>query len=154
MVLAVVVAFFLCQFPVLILNLNASYGYRQDFQIAKVFCDFLAAVNCCVNFLIYCFFGTNFRNIAKYILLHPSLDIYNSAKMQMVFNKGNMAKSVKPKDNSKAVTIKCINPASCVNPNICVNPTSCVNPTGNNSSHKPIILSEDEPALTSPLIPD
>lgn len=86
MILAVVVAFFCCQFPLLILHLLSHYGGSKWFQIAKVVCDFLAALNCCINFLIYCFFGSNFRRIAKYILLNPSLEIYNPAKMQQYQN--------------------------------------------------------------------
>jgi hypothetical protein len=81
MVIAVVVAFFLCQFPYLIVNLLAStqYSGRKWFHLCKVACDFLAALNCCVNFIIYCLFGQKFREIAKDMLLNPSLRPYNRA---------------------------------------------------------------------------
>jgi hypothetical protein len=71
MVLAVVLAFFLCQFPYLIIRiLAANHSNKLWFHFGKAVCDFLAALNCCVNFLIYCFFGQNFRQIAKSILLY------------------------------------------------------------------------------------
>jgi len=71
MVLAVVLAFFLCQFPYLIIRiLAANHSNKLWFHFGKAICDFLAALNCCVNFLIYCFFGQNFRQIAKTVLLY------------------------------------------------------------------------------------
>jgi hypothetical protein len=83
MVLAVVVAFFCCQFPYLILHLcSSTRSHTREFQIAKAVCDFLTAFNCCINFLIYCFFGQNFRRIAKFILLNPTFSPYNQALMQ------------------------------------------------------------------------
>ena len=70
MVLAVVLAFFICQFPYLLLRLVKLQGFY--FNLAKTVCDILLVLNCCINFLIYCFFGQNFRMIAKTMLLNPS----------------------------------------------------------------------------------
>ena len=97
MILAVVVAFFLCQFPYLILHLCAKYSIRKEYKIAKAICDFLAAFNCCINFLIYCFFGQNFRRIAKFILCNPSFYPYNKAMMQRNTNRQaeKLSKSIK-----------------------------------------------------------
>lgn len=84
MVLAVVLAFFCCQFPYLLLYLLRDPKAKQEsfnFKLAKTICDFLAAFNCCINFLIYCFFGQNFRNIAKTMLFHPSLTPYSRATL-------------------------------------------------------------------------
>ncbi|CAF0937540.1 unnamed protein product [Brachionus calyciflorus] len=80
MVIAVVLAFFICQFPYLVLNILATaHANKKWFHITKPFCDLLAAINCCVNFIIYCFFGHNFREIAKIILFNPSMNPYNRA---------------------------------------------------------------------------
>lgn len=110
MVLAVVVAFFFCQFPYLILHLLSSYGNRKIFQVAKAICDFLAALNCCINFLIYCFFGTNFRNIATFMLLNPSCDIYNKLKFQKYIDrKANEICSKKKIDQKNSNNVKSYN---------------------------------------------
>lgn len=78
MVIAVVVVFFLCQFPYLIVNILAyKYSKNKYFQFSKAACDFLAVLNCCLNFIIYCLFGQKFREIAKNILLHPTMNPYS-----------------------------------------------------------------------------
>lgn len=78
MVMAVVLAFFICQFPYLVLNILATaHSDKKWFHIAKPFCDLLAALNCCINFVIYCFFGQNFRDIARIVLFNPSFNPYN-----------------------------------------------------------------------------
>lgn len=80
MVMGVVIAFFLCQFPYLIINILATkHANEKWFHIAKAICDLLAALNCCINFLIYCIFGQNFRQIAKLIFCNPSLNPYDRA---------------------------------------------------------------------------
>jgi hypothetical protein len=80
MVLAVVSAFFCCQFPYLIMwLLPSSYHLNVWYYIGKTICDFLLTFNCCINFLIYCVFGQNFRSIATQLLCHPSLKPYNRA---------------------------------------------------------------------------
>lgn len=141
MVLAVVVAFFLCQFPMLILHLAQTLASRKEYQIAKVFCDFLAALNCCINFLIYCFFGTNFRRIAKYILLHPAWNMYNPAKMQNINNKEKAEKIKKANIGSnKQSKLKFIS-----------SPNFGINNIANQKNHKPIIMKDEDP-LQSPLI--
>ena len=77
MILAVVLAFFCSQFPYLIIHLLAkSNAAKLWFHIAKCVCDLLAVLNYCINFIIYCFFGQNFRDIAKTIILNPSLSPY------------------------------------------------------------------------------
>lgn len=77
MILAVVLAFFCSQFPYLIIHLLAkSNAAKLWFHIAKCVCDLLAVLNYCINFIIYCFFGQNFRDIAKTIILNPSLTPY------------------------------------------------------------------------------
>jgi len=86
MIMAVVVAFFCCQFPYLILRVFDHYGNTKEFQIAKTICDFLAALNCCINFLIYCFFGTNFRRTAKFILCNPTSRPWNESNMRRFMN--------------------------------------------------------------------
>ena len=79
MVITGVVAFFLCQFPYLVVNLlAASSSNKKWFHLSKVGCDFLTAFNCCINFFIYCMFGQKFREIAKGILLHPSFSPYSN----------------------------------------------------------------------------
>lgn len=139
MVMGVVVAFFLCQFPMLILHLAQNLASRKEYQIAKAFCDFLAALNCCINFLIYCLFGTNFRRIAKYILLHPACDMYSAAKMQNVFNKEKAEKLKKANiENIKQNKLKFIK-----SPNCTINT--------NQKNHKPIIMKDEDP-LELPLI--
>lgn len=141
MVLAVVVAFFFCQFPMLILHLAQTLASRKEYQIAKAFCDFLAALNCCLNFLIYCFFGTNFRRIAKYILLHPGWNMYNSAKMQNINNKEKAEKLKKVNIRSnKQNKLKSINSPNCG-----------INNSANQKKHKPIIM-KDEDLLQSTLV--
>ena len=76
-VLSVVLAFFCSQFPNLIIwKLAASHSNKLWFHIAKACCDLLLVTNYCVNFLIYCFFGHNFRTIAHTILLKPSCSPY------------------------------------------------------------------------------
>jgi hypothetical protein len=82
MVLAVVLAFFCCQFPYLIMYILSSYSNEKWFHIAKVICDFLAALNCCINFLIYCFFGQNFRQIAKQLLFNPTMRPYRQPSLR------------------------------------------------------------------------
>jgi hypothetical protein len=83
MVLCVVLAFFCSQFPYLIINLLAkSSSSKLWFHIAKCLCDFLAALNYCINFIIYCFFGQKFREVAKQILLNPSLTPYKQSRSQ------------------------------------------------------------------------
>jgi hypothetical protein len=115
MVIAVVVAFFLCQFPYLIVNLMASpqNSGRKWFHLSKVACDFLAALNCCVNFIIYCLFGQKFREIAKEMLFNPSLRPYHrasqasqkqqqSARTKSMASANNRANSVAtPKSNTR-----------------------------------------------------
>ena len=66
MILAVVLAFFIFQSPYLIINIMSTSGNPNGkwFHIIKVWCDFFLALNCSINFLIYCFFGQNFRAIA------------------------------------------------------------------------------------------
>jgi hypothetical protein len=77
MILAVVLAFFCSQFPYLIIHLlSKSNAEKLWFHIAKCLCDLLAVLNYCINFIIYCFFGQNFREIAKTIVLNPSLSPY------------------------------------------------------------------------------
>lgn len=85
MVMAIVFAFFLCQFPYLIVNI--IYSTHQEskwFYISKIVCDILTVLNYCVNFLIYCFFGQNFRELAKFLLCHPSLHPYNKTNLLRV----------------------------------------------------------------------
>jgi hypothetical protein len=80
MVLAVVLAFFCCQFPYLLLHLLRDPMVKEEsfyFKFAKTICDLLVALNCCINFLIYCFFGQNFRHIAKQMLMNPTLKPYS-----------------------------------------------------------------------------
>jgi hypothetical protein len=80
MVLAVVLAFFCCQFPYLLLHLLRDPTAKEEsfyFKFAKTICDLLVALNCCINFLIYCFFGQNFRHIAKQMLMNPTLRPYS-----------------------------------------------------------------------------
>jgi hypothetical protein len=80
MVLAVVLAFFCCQFPYLLLHLLRDPMAKEEsfyFKFAKTICDLLVALNCCINFLIYCFFGQNFRHIAKQMLMNPTLKPYS-----------------------------------------------------------------------------
>ena len=100
-VLAVVLSFFCCNFPYLILHIFQSTSANQKwFKFSKVFCDFLAALNCCINFLIYCFFGCNFRQIAKMILLNPSFNPYSQLLIQRhnshkIFKNSNPTRPVK-----------------------------------------------------------
>jgi hypothetical protein len=101
MVIAVVVAFFFCQFPYLVVNLMAStHSQVKLWHLSKIGCDFLTALNCCINFIIYCLFGQKFREIAKELLLRPSLMPYSRANMQSSMrhasmsaaNRGNVAR--------------------------------------------------------------
>nr|QVK45809.1 G protein-coupled receptor [Proales similis] len=99
MVLAVVLAFFLSQFPYLLLRVFSNPKVDTvRFHIAKVFCDLLAAINCCVNFLIYCVFGQNFRQISKGILLNPSLRPYAQQYVATQKNASRNAQATKRKD--------------------------------------------------------
>jgi hypothetical protein len=79
MILAIVFVFFLCQFPYFLLHMvRYVSGDKIWFKIAKTFADLLISFNCCINFVIYCFFGQNFRRIAHSILFHPSLTPYKN----------------------------------------------------------------------------
>jgi len=69
MVLAVVLAFFLFQSPYLIIRMIPLTQRGKWWEIIKVLSDLFLALNFSINFLIYCFFGQNFRTIAlEYIL--------------------------------------------------------------------------------------
>jgi hypothetical protein len=97
MILSVVVAFFLCQFPYFVLYmLMNNHSNEKWFQIAKSIADLLAAFNCCINFLIYCLFGQNFRMIAKILLCYPSIRPYkNSIKYLNSYNNKSQRQSLK-----------------------------------------------------------
>lgn len=41
-------------------------------------------INYCLNFLIYCFFGQNFRELAHFMICYPSLHPYNQTKLMRV----------------------------------------------------------------------
>jgi phosphate starvation-inducible membrane PsiE len=69
MVLTVVLAFFLFQSPYLIIRMIPLSQRGKWWEIIKVLSDLFLALNFSINFLIYCFFGQNFRTIAfEYIL--------------------------------------------------------------------------------------
>ena len=64
MVLTVVLAFFLFQSPYLIIRMIPLAQRGKWWEIIKVLSDLFLALNFSINFLIYCFFGQNFRTIA------------------------------------------------------------------------------------------
>ena len=69
MVLAVVVSFFICQFPYLTVTILTVKHHNTKFvHVLKLISDLLATVSCSVNFLIYCVFGQKFRETANNIL--------------------------------------------------------------------------------------
>ena len=68
LVLAVVIAFFICQFPYFIVTILSVKHATSLFHTLKLFSDLLACVSCSVNFLIYCVFGQKFRETANEIL--------------------------------------------------------------------------------------
>ena len=69
MVLAVVVSFFICQFPYLMVTiLSVKHGNAILLHKLKLISDLLATISCSVNFLIYCVFGQKFRETANHIL--------------------------------------------------------------------------------------
>lgn len=87
MVLAVVLAFFCCQFPYLIFNLLSEKYFRKKwFLTGMSVCNIFGTLNCCINFLIYCFFGQNFRQIAKSLLFNPSFRPYNHSNLNSTHN--------------------------------------------------------------------
>ncbi len=69
MVLAVVVVFALCWFPIHTLNLwmrlSAYFPYSYSTYIFKVFAHTLSYANSCVNPFVYAFMGENFRKYLK-----------------------------------------------------------------------------------------
>jgi hypothetical protein len=69
MVITVVIAFFICQFPYLIFTILSVNYNTKWLHILKIFCDLLSVINCCINFLIYCLFSNMFRMIASEILM-------------------------------------------------------------------------------------
>jgi hypothetical protein len=69
MVITVVIAFFICQFPYLIFTVMSVNHNTKWLHILKIFCDLLSVINCCVNFLIYCLFSSMFRTIASEIIV-------------------------------------------------------------------------------------
>jgi hypothetical protein len=70
MIFAVVISFFICQFPYLLVTiLSVNHGNTKFIHKLKLISDSLATVSCSVNFLIYCVFGQNFRETANIILL-------------------------------------------------------------------------------------
>lgn len=70
MVLAVVISFFICQFPYLILYVINVQKETRFKHIFKIFGDLLATINCCINFLIYCLFSPKFRQTTDEILFN------------------------------------------------------------------------------------
>ena len=72
MVLAVVIAFFICQFPYLIFTIITVKHENKFVYVLKLVSDLLATVSCSVNFLIYCLFGQKFRETANEILFSKS----------------------------------------------------------------------------------
>lgn len=131
MVMAIVLAFFLCQFPYLILNILADSKYAKNkwFHIAKIICDLLITFNCCVNFLIYCFFGQNFREIAKLMLCNPSLKPYHLNSNVLLSRRATLSRV------NRTNSVVKHNQTSAVNNN---NNTS--NNNSNNSNNAPLKL--------------
>jgi neuromedin U receptor 2 len=69
MILAVVISFFICQFPYLLVTiLSVKHENTKFLHKLKLISDSLATVSCSVNFLIYCVFGQKFRETANNIL--------------------------------------------------------------------------------------
>jgi hypothetical protein len=84
MIVAVVIVFFICQFPYLIINIVSGDCWKEfAFNKIKIYCDLLTAINCCSNFVIYCFFGQKFRETAKELLCNPSFSPYLNSKKNM-----------------------------------------------------------------------
>lgn len=66
-----------------------------NFQQQQKRCDLLSVINYCINFLIYCFFGQNFRELAAFMLCHPSLHPYNQTKLLRVLATKRRSKRAK-----------------------------------------------------------
>ena len=68
MVLAVVISFFFCQFPYMMLTILSVKYQSRSLLILKTFSDLLTTINCCTNFFVYCLFSQKFRETATEVL--------------------------------------------------------------------------------------
>ncbi|KAL3277875.1 hypothetical protein HHI36_013216 [Cryptolaemus montrouzieri] len=73
MLLFVVIVFFICNMPPMVINLIETFGLDYDLSIIINTSNLLVTINSSVNFVIYVIFGEKFKRLFLALFCHNSL---------------------------------------------------------------------------------